>query len=50
MKNEKPLSESRIGPDEESIRRIDELTKDPEKLREAIESRIDAVVKNWPKR
>jgi hypothetical protein len=50
MKNRMPLSESRPGPDEESIRRIDELMKNPEKLREAIESRIDKVVKNWPKR
>jgi len=50
MKNRTPLSEPRAGSDEESIRRIDELMKDPEKLRQAIESRIDAVVKNWPKR
>ena len=50
MKNRIPLSEPRAGPHEESIRRIEELMKDPEKIREAIESRIDAVVKNWPKR
>jgi len=40
-----PGSES----DEEVLRRIDELMKDPEKLQQAIESRIDTVVKNWPK-
>jgi len=43
------LSDSRVESDEEIIRKIDELMKDPEKLKQAIESRIDKVVKNWPK-
>jgi len=49
MKNRLPLSDSRVESDEEIIRKIDELMKDPEKLKQAIESRIDKVVKNWPK-
>ena len=50
MKNRLPLSNSRVESDEEIIRKIDELMKDPEKLKQAIESRMDKVVKNWPKR
>jgi len=44
------LSDSRVESDEEIIRKIDELMKDPERLKQAIESRMDKVVKNWPKR
>jgi hypothetical protein len=43
------LPDSGSESDEEAIRKIDELLKDPKKLREAVESRIDRVVKNWPK-
>jgi hypothetical protein len=50
MKNRLPLSDSRVESDEEIIRKIDELMEDPEKLKHAIESRMDKVVKNWPKR
>ena len=50
MKNRLPLSDSRVESDEEIIRKIDELMEDPEKLKQAIESRMDKVVKNWPKR
>jgi len=50
VKNRLPLSDSRVESDEEVIRRIDGLIKDPEKLKQAIESRMDKVVKNWPKR
>jgi hypothetical protein len=50
MENRAPLSDSRAESDEEVIRRIDELMKDPEKFKQAIESRMDRVVKNWPKR
>jgi hypothetical protein len=50
MKNRSPLSDSRVESDEEIIRKIDELMNDPEKLKQAIESRIDKDVKNWPKR
>ena len=50
MKNRVPLSDSRAESDEEIIRKIDELMKDPEKFKQTIESRIDTVVKNWPKR
>ena len=49
-KNRLPLSDSRVESDEEIIRKIDELMKDPERLKQAIESRMDKVVKNWPKR
>jgi len=45
MKNRLPLSDSRVESDEEIIRKIDELMKDPEKLKQAIESRIDKVVR-----
>jgi hypothetical protein len=44
------LSDSHVESDEEIIRKIDELMQDPEKLKQAIESRMDKVVKNWPKR
>ena len=44
------MSDSRVESDEEIIRKIDELMKDPERLKQAIESRMDKVVKNWPKR
>ena len=50
MENRNSLPEQGSESDEEAIRRIDELLKDPKKLQEAIESRIDRVVKNWPKR
>ncbi len=50
MENRAPLSDSRAESDEEIIRKIDELMKDPEKFKQAIESRMDTVVKNWPKR
>ena len=50
MKNRLPLSDSRVESDEEIIRKIDELMQDPERLKQAIESRMDKVVKNWPKR
>ncbi len=36
--------------DEEVIRKIDEIRKDPEKWEEYIESRLDRAVKNWRKR
>jgi hypothetical protein len=48
--NRAPLSDSRAESDEEIIRKIYELMKDPEKFKQAIESRMDTVVKNWPKR
>jgi len=36
--------------DEEILRRIDELRKDPRKWEAYIESRLDRAVKNWRKR
>jgi hypothetical protein len=50
MKNRSPLSDSRVESDEEIIRKIDELMKNPEKLKQAIDYRMDKVVQNWPKR
>jgi hypothetical protein len=35
--------------DEEVMRWIDDVLNDPKKLREAVEARIDKVVKNWPR-
>jgi hypothetical protein len=49
LENRTSLPDSGSESDEEAIRKIDELLKDPKKLREAVESRIDRVVKNWPK-
>ena len=50
MEKRTQLPGSRAESDEEVIRRIDELLNDPKKLREAVEARIDKVVKNWPRR
>jgi hypothetical protein len=50
MKNRAPLSDSRAESDKEIIRKIDELMKAPEKFKQAVESRMDTVVRNWPKR
>jgi hypothetical protein len=50
MENRAPLSDSPAESDEEIIRKIDELMNDPEKFKQAIESRMDRVVKNWPTR
>ena len=44
------MSNSGSESDEETIRRIDELMKDPKRFREAVESRMDKVVRNWPRR
>ncbi len=46
MKNRGPLAES----DEEVMRKIDEIMKDPKKLEEYVASRLDRAVKNWPRR
>jgi len=35
--------------DEEIMRKIDELMKDPEKFDEYIASRLDKAIKNWRK-
>jgi hypothetical protein len=48
MKSRAPLSDSGAESSEEVIRKIDELMKDPEKFKQAIESRMDTVVKKWP--
>ncbi len=50
MENRTPLSNSGSDSDEETMRRIDELMKDPKRLREAVESRMEKVVRNWPRR
>jgi hypothetical protein len=50
LENREPLSDSRAESDEEIIQKIDELMKNPEKFKQAIESRMETVVKNWPKR
>jgi hypothetical protein len=50
IKNRATLSDSPVESDEEIIRKIDDLMNDPEKFKRAIESRMDSVVKNWPKR
>ncbi len=49
MENRASVSDRPSESDEETMRRIDELLKDPNRLREAVESRIDKVVKNWPR-
>jgi hypothetical protein len=36
--------------DDEILRRIDELRKDPKRWKEYIESRLDRAVKSWRKR
>ena len=36
--------------DEEVMRKLDRLMKDPAKWREYIESRAEKAIKNWPKR
>jgi len=43
LKNSTPES------DEQILKRIDELRKDPQKWEEHIESRLDRAVKNWRK-
>ena len=36
--------------DEELMRKLDDLMKDPVKWREYIESRAEKAIKHWPKR
>lgn len=36
--------------DEELMRKLDNLMKDPAKWREYIEARADMAIKHWPKR
>jgi len=36
--------------DEEIMRKLDKLIKDPEKLEDYLASRMDRVVKNWGKK
>jgi hypothetical protein len=36
--------------EEEALRRVHEIVKDPDKLKEYVASRLDRAVKNWPRR
>ena len=36
--------------DDEIIRRIEEMMRDPDKFEEYVEARLDRAVKNWPRR
>ncbi len=40
----------RSAEDEQLMRKLDELKRDPEKWREYIESRAEKAIKNWRKR
>jgi hypothetical protein len=44
------MKNSMAESDEEILRRIDELRKDPKKWEQYIESRLDRAVKNWRKK
>lgn len=35
--------------DEETLRKVHEIVKDPGRLREYVASRLDRAVKNWPR-
>lgn len=45
MKTRTSLPES----DEEAIRKIREVMKDPKKFEEYVASRLDRAIKNWPR-
>ena len=45
MKSRTSMPES----DEEIIRKMDEVMKDPKKFEEYVASRLDKAVKNWPR-